>query len=215
MASPFDVLGIEPGADDSTVVQAYRQRVKETHPDRGGSVREFKAVQTAYAKIQNGYDPEDEEAEEIETEPVREERPETRVEYLNYEVFDDFGWDIHDEDLFEKAAETNLNPRDYGRLLAHPRDALLESVEETGFAWPFACRGGACANCAVAVVEGDIEMPPNHVLSENMMEKGIRLSCIGTPCTDELKVVFNVKHLPGLDELKLPSQRFDTVRAEE
>ncbi|WP_336360324.1 ferredoxin Fer [Haladaptatus sp. ZSTT2] len=215
MASPFDILGIESDADEAEIVEAYRARVKEVHPDRGGSVREFKAVQTAYAQIEAGYDPAAEPDNEQAPEPAEDEREETKVEFLNYEVFDDFGWEITDAELFSKAASETLMPADYGELLAHPRDSLLESAEEVGFSWPFACRGGACANCAVAVIEGDMEMPPNHVLSPSMMENGIRLSCVGRPCTDELKVVFNVKHLPGLDELKLPSQRFETAKAEE
>jgi len=37
-----------------------------------------------------------------------------------------------------------------------------------------------------------------------MTDRGIRLSCVGEPITDDLKVVYNVKHLPDLDELRLP-----------
>ena len=51
MASPFEVLGIETDADEETVEQAYRRRVKETHPDRGGDEAEFSRVNEAYERL--------------------------------------------------------------------------------------------------------------------------------------------------------------------
>jgi hypothetical protein len=42
------VLGVEPDADAGTVRSAYRERVKEVHPDAGGSRETFKRVRWAY-----------------------------------------------------------------------------------------------------------------------------------------------------------------------
>jgi predicted outer membrane lipoprotein len=45
----YDVLGLDPGADDSTVREAYRERIKEVHPDtQSGDEEEFKRVREAY-----------------------------------------------------------------------------------------------------------------------------------------------------------------------
>lgn len=213
MDSPFDILGIESDADDAEIERAYRRRVKEAHPDHGGSASEFQAVYAAYEEILGGYEGEDERAiskrETGETEDESEESGESRVEYLNYEVLDDHGWELGDGDLFEKASEAGLDPVDHGRILVEPGQSLLEAAEARGFAWPYACRGGACANCAVAVVEGEMEMASNHILPTEMIDDGIRLSCLNAPITDEMKVVYNVKHLPNLDELKLPADRFE------
>lgn len=224
MESPFDVLGVNPDADEATVVSAYRRRVKETHPDQGGSAAEFKRVQDAYGAIQAGDAPSTEvpDAEDIDTggengatdasagdqstQTAQEEA--VRMAYLDYEVAAEHGWELDDDDLFRNAADAGLDPDSYGRLLVQPGETILEAAEERGFSWPFACRGGACANCAVAVVEGEVEMPRNHVLSEEMVEEGIRLSCISKPASERLKVVFNVKELPGLNELRLPAQQF-------
>ncbi len=204
--SPFDILGIDSDADDAEITDAYRARVKEVHPDQGGSVREFRRIQTAYETLQAGEWSEDSETwrETLE----RQQQEGTHVEYLNYEVLDDFEWELDDEELFEKARINHFDPEDGGEILAEPDEPLLEAAENCGFTWPFACRGGACANCAVAVVEGEMEMPANHVLSSSMLDRGFRLSCVSTPTTDELKVVYNVKHLPGLDELRLSPQQF-------
>lgn len=206
MDSPFDVLGIGPDADDAEIERAYRHRVKEAHPDHGGSASEFQLVRTAYEQLQarDGGD-----AHAVDTDEEPQYQMKTNVEYLNYEVLDDHGWSLDDENLFRNAAAEGLDPPDYGQFLVQPHESLLEAAETHGFAWPFACRGGACANCAVVVVAGELAMPVNHVLPPEMSDRGIRLSCNGMPITDEMKVIYNVKHLPDLEDLRLPPRPFE------
>jgi curved DNA-binding protein CbpA len=233
--SPFETLRIDPDADEEEIEEAYRRRVFEAHPDHGGTAAEFQAVRAAYEALRNGsrspapgaVEPADtdtsadgetddgevddgEPDDEAEAEP---EPPGPEVEYLNYDVLEDYGWSLDDEDLFEKAAEADLGSEDYGRFTVKPRESLLAAAEERGFAWPYACRGGACANCAVAVVEGELSMPVDHILPTEMTDRGIRLSCVGAPITDQMRVVYNVKHLPYLDELRLPPRPFEQARA--
>ncbi|MFC4358688.1 ferredoxin Fer [Halobium salinum] len=262
MDSPFDVLDVSPDADDTEIKRAYRRRVKEAHPDHGGSRDEFARVRAAYEATKTDY-PErafraavgvadadgpatngdasaSAESETAASEPsessgagdgaggprtngsaeaasgstsadpdtAESEAEGTRVEYLNYDVVADEGWEIDDDDLFEKAADGGYDPEDYGKFYCEPDESLLEAAENRGFSWPFACRGGACANCAVALFDGELKMPSNHVLSAQMLDAGIRLSCIGVPASDELQIIYNVKHLPGLDDLRLPPQQF-------
>ena len=234
MESPFDVLGVDPDADEEAVERAYRRRVKESHPDHGGSPEEFQAVRAAYEAVITGEADRYRAAERAERAdegagdrrwradgtrgaagPGPEPEPErSRVEYLNYECLDDHGWSLGDADLFEKAADADLGDADYGRFLVEPGETLLEAAENRGFAWPFACRGGACANCAVAVAEGDLSQPVDHILPEEMTDRGLRLSCVGRPTTDELRVVYNVKHLPDLDDLRLPPRPFEGAGAD-
>jgi len=217
--SPFDVLGVDADAEEAEIERAFRRRVKETHPDQGGSTREFRKVHAAREHLLSG---DTGPIEDADLEPGARgprkangatespaEEPVTSVEYLNYEVLDDHGWTLEDEDLFEKAAEADLEDPDYGRFEVDPGVTLLEAAEEEGFEWPFACRGGACANCAVAMVSGDLSTPVDHILPEENVEAGIRLSCVGAPTTDEVTVVYNVKHLPELDELRLPPRPFE------
>jgi DnaJ-domain-containing protein 1 len=54
----FDALGVSPSADVDTVRSAYRERVKEAHPDHGGSEDAFKAIREAYATAEAHADPE-------------------------------------------------------------------------------------------------------------------------------------------------------------
>ena len=50
-----------------------------------------------------------------------------------------------------------------------------------------------------------------HVYLEKGTDK--ELMFVGAPITDEMRVVFNVKHLPDLDELRLPPRPFEQARA--
>ncbi|WP_435360223.1 ferredoxin Fer [Haloarchaeobius sp. DFWS5] len=216
MESPYDVLGVDPDADDDEIERAFRQRVKTAHPDQGGSVREFQLVMTAYDELtaEESSDWTDTASGDATASPdgevVVDDTPEkavSRVEYLNYEILSDHGWDLGHDDLFRKARRARLDEEDHGEFFVESGDTLLEAAEENDLSWPFSCRGGACANCAVRVMEGELEIFVDHVLPEELTDEGIHLSCIGTPITRELKVLYNVKHLPSLEELWLPPRQ--------
>ncbi|MFB6302509.1 MAG: ferredoxin Fer [Haloferacaceae archaeon] len=239
MDSPFEILGVDSDADEGEIDRAYKRRVKEAHPDQGGSVRGFLRVQAAYEKLTSEAPPQgelgpgpegadrdgtgddrrgprgprpggrDDDREPGRTADGDDRGVEARVQYLNYEVLDDHGWDLDDPDLFAKASDAGLDPEDCGRFVVQSDESLLEAAENRGFTWPYACRGGACANCAVAVLDGDLSMPVSHVLPSEMTDRGIRLSCVGTPVTGDMKVVYNLKHLPALEELRLPPSPFE------
>jgi len=209
--SPFEVLGVDRDAGPREIHRAYRRRVKETHPDQGGSAEAFQRVREAYEELSSGRRelragdaPEGEDADTAGGADDGEDVEGTPVEYLDYAVVAERGWSIDDPDLFEKAAAAGLTEDHAGHLVNESGTSLLEAAEGRGCRWPYSCRGGACANCAVAVVEGDLSMPVNHVLPQEMVDRGIRLSCVGEPTTDELKVVYNLKEMPDLEELLLP-----------
>jgi hypothetical protein len=51
-AESYRILGLDPGADEATVKQAYRQKVKDVHPDtEGGDEERFKKVNAAYERL--------------------------------------------------------------------------------------------------------------------------------------------------------------------
>jgi 2Fe-2S type ferredoxin len=121
------------------------------------------------------------------------------VEYLNYEVVDDHGWDLYADDLFEKAEAEGLDDEDHGSLDVNQGEYILEAAEAQGYDWPFSCRAGACANCAAIVLEGEIDMDMQQILSDEEVEdKNVRLTCIGSPAGDHVKIVYNAKHLDYL-----------------
>ena len=138
-------------------------------------------------------------------EPVRTGSPST-VYHLDRSVVAERGWSIDDDDLFEKAADADLDLPEYGRFLVEPGESILEAAERGGRSWPYACRGGACSNCAVIVVEGDVAMPGQSILSdEQIREANARLSCVGVPITEEVKLVTGVGDAEDFADLRLPS----------
>lgn len=121
------------------------------------------------------------------------------VTYINYEVVEDNDWSTDDENLFEKADNADLDEEDYGSFDLNEGEYILEAAESEGFSWPFSCRAGACANCAAVVKEGEIDMDMQQILSdEEVEEKNVRLTCIGSADTDEVKIIYNAKHLDYL-----------------
>jgi hypothetical protein len=48
ITNAFQKLGLEAGASQDEVRNAYRSQVKEVHPDRGGTEAEFKKLREAY-----------------------------------------------------------------------------------------------------------------------------------------------------------------------
>jgi curved DNA-binding protein CbpA len=52
-ADPYAVLGVERGANEAEIHAAYRDAVRRTHPDAGGSAAAFEAVQEAYEALRD------------------------------------------------------------------------------------------------------------------------------------------------------------------
>ncbi len=133
------------------------------------------------------------------------------VYHLSYETIESNGWSLDDPDLFEKAAESDLGLPEYGRFLVESEESILEAAERGGRSWPYACRGGACSNCAVIVVDGDVAMPGQSILSdEQIRETNARLSCVGVPVTEEVRIVTGVGDLESFSDLRLPSPMQET-----
>lgn len=123
------------------------------------------------------------------------------VEYLDYDVLDEYGWGLDDDDLFEKAAETDLDEETYGTFDMNNDEYILKAAEDEGHDWPFSCRESSCATCAAVVTEGEIDMTMNNILSDEETEdKNVRLTCVGKPDTDEVKLVYNARYLDYLQD---------------
>ena len=48
---PWEALGLQPGASDAEIKQAFRRLALDQHPDRGGDAEAFIAVRTAYEEL--------------------------------------------------------------------------------------------------------------------------------------------------------------------
>lgn len=50
-AEAYATLGVDPDADEGEIKRAYREKVKEVHPDRGGDEEAFRSVTRAYDRL--------------------------------------------------------------------------------------------------------------------------------------------------------------------
>lgn len=51
----YDILGLDPDADEAAIKRAYREKVKDAHPDTDtGSKEAFKRVNAAYERLTGG-----------------------------------------------------------------------------------------------------------------------------------------------------------------
>ncbi|WP_138004762.1 ferredoxin Fer [Halalkalirubrum salinum] len=213
MDSPHEILGVDDDASAEELKRAYKRRVKDAHPDHGGSMAEFQLVKAAYEDAKAGTRKRTRSIADTSANAAREKKNRVthEIEYLDYETIVERGWSLDDANLFERAAAADLTKEAYGTLTAESDESVLEAAERHGYTWPYACRGGACANCAVLLRAGDMVQPIDHVLPEEMTDRGFRLSCLGQPISQDLQLVFNVKHLPELDDLRLPPGPFGKV----
>ena len=122
-----------------------------------------------------------------------EDLPPSRIEYLNYRVVQSNDeWSLDDEDLFDKAAEAELDELDYGVIEVDRSETLLRSAEDNGLKWPFQCRSGTCAMCASVLKSGEAEMDMNLFLEdEEVDDLDLRLTCTCHPKSDKVQLVFN------------------------
>jgi len=58
---------------------------------------------------------------------------------------------------------------------------ILQYAEEQGVDLPFSCRNGACTDCAVRVMSGDLEQPQAMGLSPDLRAQGYALLCVSYP----------------------------------
>lgn len=116
------------------------------------------------------------------------------VHYLNYDTVNSQGWSVTDEDLFDKAEQADLNEEDYGQLEVGFEESILETAEDEGYDWPYGCRSGFCASCGSVLKHGEIDMANQQVLDKEQIDDGARVTCIGTPDTETVKIIYNASN---------------------
>lgn len=121
------------------------------------------------------------------------------IEFLDYNAVTHFGWQWDDSRLFQKAAAKDLQPEKHGSFQCGWDQYILEAAEHHGYDWSFSCRAGACTDCAAILVEGEVDMEMQQILSDpEIEEQNVRLTCISTPQTETVKLIINARLVPTL-----------------
>jgi ferredoxin len=61
---------------------------------------------------------------------------------------------------------------------------ILEEAEDAGLRLPYDCRSGTCTTCRQKCLEGEIDQDMAFAISDEELDQGYRLICIGSPLSD-------------------------------
>ncbi|HVW82122.1 MAG TPA: ferredoxin--NADP reductase [Mycobacteriales bacterium] len=67
---------------------------------------------------------------------------------------------------------------------------ILESARWNGMPAPSSCEAGHCATCMAQVVEGEVSMPVNDILTDEEVAQGWVLTCQTVPVSPVVRVVY-------------------------
>jgi ring-1,2-phenylacetyl-CoA epoxidase subunit PaaE len=86
-------------------------------------------------------------------------------------------------DTSVKEVVIHFNHQSYRLQVAYPHN-ILEVALKHNIQLPYSCRGGRCSTCAATCLKGRVKMSINEVLTEEDLDKGLVLTCVGYPETD-------------------------------
>jgi ferredoxin len=61
---------------------------------------------------------------------------------------------------------------------------ILEAAEDAGLRLPYDCRSGTCTTCMQKCLQGEMDQDLAFAISDEELERGYRLICIGSPLSD-------------------------------
>lgn len=210
-SDPYDILNVNKGENLEYYTKQYRSLIKEHHPDLGGSKEEFIKIQNAYEEIQDDLQT-DKSSEDIisqvTTNSDSSKNSQSKYVYpshvrcINYTV-------LTKKNTKAEVVFENWDDYSYPTMTEFTVTqglSILEAAEYNDNTWPFSCRGGACSNCAIKLINGDVETSSFHILSQDLLNKGYRLSCIGKPLSRDIDLIYNINEHPNIQDYLLPDR---------
>lgn len=76
-------------------------------------------------------------------------------------------------------------------MSAEPSQTLLATMEASGLQPPSSCRDGRCGTCVCTLLEGNVELHHNHVLSQADLHAGWIIACQALPRSAEVRIKFS------------------------
>jgi ferredoxin len=99
------------------------------------------------------------------------------------------GSELSDTELEPAPAEVivRFNGRSH-RLKYHRGETLLETMRRAGVLAPSVCEQGVCGTCIARLLQGEVALRENHVLSDEDLASGYTLACQGVPCSSVCEI---------------------------
>ena len=72
----------------------------------------------------------------------------------------------------------------------YPGTTILQTARQAGLSPPSSCEAGNCATCMARLVDGEVSMFVNDVLTDDEVAEGWILTCQSVPTTPTVHVVY-------------------------
>ena len=76
-------------------------------------------------------------------------------------------------------------------LVMDKKELVLDAVLKQDIDAPYSCQGGVCSTCIARLVEGEVEMVKNHILTDGEIKEGFVLTCQAHPISAKIKVDYD------------------------
>lgn len=70
-------------------------------------------------------------------------------------------------------------------------ETILEAALKAGVDAPFSCRSAICSTCMAQLIEGEVKMDMNHVLTDEELDEGFIVTCQSRPTTVKVKISYD------------------------
>lgn len=75
------------------------------------------------------------------------------------------------------------------RFVVNYPDTILQAAKQANFNLPYSCETGKCGYCAAKILKGNVWMSTNEVLTDDELEKGLTLTCVGHPVQGSVELM--------------------------
>ncbi len=76
------------------------------------------------------------------------------------------------------------------KLLIDPEKSILQTALDSGLELPNSCQFGNCSTCKAKLLSGKLQLIEQTALSEDELEQGFCLTCVGHPVTDGVVILY-------------------------
>lgn len=98
---------------------------------------------------------------------------------------------VDDEDVDDETYEVTIIFGDKKKKVTVPPDkSILECALDEGFDLPNSCQFGICGTCRAKLLSGKLKLVDQTALSEEELEQGYCLTCVGHPASDNVVILY-------------------------
>jgi ring-1,2-phenylacetyl-CoA epoxidase subunit PaaE len=101
---------------------------------------------------------------------------------------------ILDESFEEVSAPrevTIIKGKEKHRVTVEPGDTILQTALDNNIELPNSCQYGSCGSCKAKIISGKIKLVEQVALSEEELEEGYCLTCVGYPVSESVVVYYD------------------------